>query len=135
MKKNLQHVVNDRIRFILKNAGKNQEWLSVEAEISKGHLSELLNMKQGKRWNVDLIHNVCAALNIPAWHLLTDPEEVYPSHDKAVVSAYLSLEDDERKIVDKFLFPGEIRPHLPENPSLTDPDYNVFKNKQMEQKQ
>ena len=51
------------------------------------------------------IDMICDALNIPAWHLFADPDEIFPEAYKELISAYLSLDEDDKRVVDKFMFP------------------------------
>jgi len=65
-------------------------------------ISDLCSGKD--RINDDLIKDISAALGIPPWQLFVDPDEIYPQEDKKVVLAYRCLTDDDRRIVDKFLW-------------------------------
>jgi len=121
-----------RLAKILDQLGRGSRTkLANDTGISASNISDLCYGND--RMNEDHIEKISKALKIPAWHLLADPEDVYPSHDKAVVSAYLSLEDDERKIVDKFLFPFDDRPSVPKNPPLATSLEPPSQNRQTEQ--
>ena len=56
------------------------------------------------------IDMICDALNIPAWHLFADPDEIFPEAYKELISAYLSLDEDDKRVVDKFMFPHKQQP-------------------------
>lgn len=91
-----------RLNELLKERGAKVR-LAEAIGTSPGVVSDLCSGKA--RLNEDYVEKISKSLNIPAWHIFADPEKVYPRHEKSIVSAYLALEEDDRKIVDKFMFP------------------------------
>lgn len=69
------------------------------------------------RLNDDLIEIISRALRIPPWHLFVDPESVYPTEHRNIVSAYLALNPGRREAVDTLLFTAQ-----GEDPALALPE-------------
>lgn len=101
---NLQTEINGRVLELLKLQGKNREWLSLEAEIDKAQLSEILNCKNNKRWDSNKIERVARALDVPSWQLLVDPKIVIDDTDREIISRYHALPDNLKNAVDAILF-------------------------------
>ena len=62
-----------------------------------------------ENYETDLTHTmifqICKTFtDIQPWEFFIHPDDLYPSQHKEVVSAYLALDDEDRRIVDKFLF-------------------------------
>ncbi len=105
----LEKEISKRVAQELKKRGISQTELAKRAEIHQGHLNTLMNLKPGKRWNVDNLDSVAKALHIPAWHLLTDPETVLPPEYRQWKSDYDSLDDDRKRIVDDIMVAARVR--------------------------
>lgn len=71
-------------------------------------------IEKGERTlDTDHIARLCDHLNVPAWQVFADPETVYPAHHRAIVSAYLSLDEDEKRVMNRLLFSDGHEPNSP----------------------
>ncbi|TXH53362.1 MAG: XRE family transcriptional regulator [Desulfurellales bacterium] len=71
--RNLEKVLNERIKYFLKSKKMTQSNLAEKMDMTSGYLAELLNLNPKKRWNADLIDKAVRALDVPAWQLFAAP--------------------------------------------------------------
>lgn len=101
--RNLEKILNERIKFILKSKKMTQAALADKMDTTSGYLAELLNLNPKKRWNADLIDRAVNALGIPAWQLFVDPEEVVPPELFQLHEKYNRLEESQKRVIDFIL--------------------------------
>jgi transcriptional regulator with XRE-family HTH domain len=101
--RNLEKAASQRIRELLKERGKSQRALAEYIGIEPGYLSELLSLHPDKRWNADHLEGAVSFFNIPSWQLFARPQEVVPKKYLDLMTAYESLDDLNRRIVDNAL--------------------------------
>ena len=97
MRDDVNYLIGQRIKKILKSQGKSQVWLADEMDIKTGYLSELINCSAGKRWNADLMQSAVDALGIKFDDLAKESEEY-----KQITSSYTALSEQGKKDLEDF---------------------------------
>jgi len=97
MREDVNFLIGQRIKKILKSRGKSQSWLADEMNIKPGYLSELINCAAGKRWNSDLIQSAVDALGI-RFDDLAETSEAFTQ----ITSSYTALSENGRKELEDF---------------------------------
>jgi hypothetical protein len=119
-------IIGKNVRYLVKEKRRVSNAVEKLAEImdtTTGHVSDLLNGK--RRWNTSYMKLVCDHFGCSASELLegATPRDRQPDiHQQEILNSYYSLGDDDRRVVDKFLFGGKksdpplTPPYLPQNP-------------------
>lgn len=86
------------------------EILAEAMETTTGHASDLVNGK--RRWSTTYLKRVTDFFQCSAAALFVGATPHDRGQDSLILSAYYALDDDDKKIVDKFLFRGQSHPSL-----------------------
>lgn len=86
--------IGQRISARLKELEKTQDWLAGEMDIKPGYLSELMNGKPRKRWNLDLLESARKALKVPLSQLTGEHQEAF------LIEKINQLESEEKQFVE-----------------------------------
>lgn len=67
-------LIGNKIKNLLADMGKTQDWLADETGVTKGYLSELINGHPKKRWHWDQLEAVAKALKVRVRDLMPADE-------------------------------------------------------------
>lgn len=103
MSDNISKTISKRIHDMTRKRGVTLSQLAVDAGMTQGYMSQLLNNLKGKRWNVEMLEAVAEQLKCEVWELLVDPRDVIPKKYIDLMDAYECLDGQQRVIVDGLL--------------------------------